>query len=545
MTENATSSVSRRVGVRAMAPITHPFKSVMSRIVVVSLLCLSWPCVATHAAGRQETTRFHSPSLEGNAAGDPPTRSAQVYLPPTYDRTEKRYPVLYLLHGTGVDEHSFDGIRSVADNLIRERLMEEFIIVAANGQSKYAVSFYENSELNGNHRDYIVQDLVNHIDATYRTVPERDSRGVAGHSTGGYGALLFGMKHPDVFGAVYSYSGGGLCFSRPECVAYLGAETAMFSDEVVSLFGNPESLLRNIRNPSQVAGPFPQEMYSMAAAFSPNLENDPMLVDLPWEMPGMKVIPEVRDRWYEHDLFVLLPDHTEALKSLRGLAFDVGDRDDVGLQGENISLHESLLESDVPHEFELFSGGHSDRLFERVGTSFEFFSETLISPETVLPCDIDINGFCDVVDLTRRTLFRVNLAEGSERPGFVRMFDINDDETVDRKDLASWLAGAAEQNGFRSPYLPGDTDLNGAVNFDDFLTLSANFDGSSRDWKQGNFDGDLDVDFADFLALSANFGTELARTKTAPVPEPDASFTAVLGTCLFFLAGKTRRSATT
>ena len=507
---------------------------VRSRMLALRLILL---CVAVavvpdlqdaRAAGRLETTSFHSPSLEGNAAGDPSTRSARVYLPPSYETSDKHYPVLYLLHGTGANEHEFDDVRIVADRLIQERSIEEFIIVAADGRSKYTVSFYENSELNGDHRDYIAKDLVSHIDTKYRTVADRDSRGVAGHSTGGYGALLLGMKHSDVFGAVYSYSGGGLCFSLPVCITYLGGENTVFSDEVVSLFGDPKAALSNVVRPSQVTGFYGAEMYSMASAFSPNLENPPLLVDMPWESPDLKIVPDVRDRWFEHDLFELLPTHAANLRTLRGLAFDVGDRDELGLHEENVAFHEALLASNVPHEFEVFSGGHGNKLFERVGISLEFFSEALVSEETVLPCDLNIDGFCNGSDLTEETLFQINLAVGSRSDSATATYDLTGDGVVNSEDLAFWLADAATRNGFESVFLAGDADLDGNVDFVDFLAVASNFGRSRRDWERGNFDGDGDVDLSDFLAMSENFGATVAPSAAQQVPEPSGFYLAAI-----------------
>ena len=140
-------------------------------------------------------------------------------------------------------------------------------------------------------------------------------------------------------------------------------------------------------------------------------------------------------------------------------------------------------------------------------------------------CDINGDGLCNADDLTRRSLFARNLVEGSERESDIVRFDISGDGLVNQTDIDVWLQEAASANGLSSPYLPGDTNLDGAVDFTDFLALSDGFGGSGRDWSDGNFNGDGDVNFPDFLALSANFGQSSAASA---VPEPSNSLLAFL-----------------
>jgi S-formylglutathione hydrolase FrmB len=316
--------------------------------------------------------RFTSPALQGNKQGDPATREVRVYLPPSYDNSKDQYPVVYLLHGSGGNQHEFSFADTIADELILTGQMREMIMVGVDGTSRYSISYYANSVLNGNCGDYIARDLVNYIDSNYRTIASSSNRAIAGFSTGGYGA-------------VYSYSGGSLGFSDPACAHYLGGDMFELAEEIIQLFGGMDSVVNQmvrVKEPDDIrAGFFAQEIYSQAAAFSPNLGNPPLFVDLPFELPGLKIIPEIRDEWYEHCLFKLLEDHAQDLASLRGFALDVGDRDDFGLKAENEAFHQALLEAGVPHTFEVFSGGHSDKLRERVAVSLEFFSDVLAFEE--------------------------------------------------------------------------------------------------------------------------------------------------------------------
>ena len=162
---------------------------------------------------------------------------------------------------------------------------------------------------------------------------------------------------------------------------------------------------------------------------------------------------------------------------------------------------------------------------DRAGSGSEFFGvwETRLADL----CDLNGDGQCDADDLTRRSLFRVDLTAGSERQSDILKYDINGDARVDDKDLTTWLADASVVNGLVSPYLPGDANLDGEVSFEDFLALSGHFDGISSDWSDGNFNGDRDINFQDFLLLSSNFGDSAAVTQV--VPEPNGLLMLSLG----------------
>lgn len=177
-------------------------------------------------SGLLKTDEFHFVSLEGNLVGDSPKRSILVYLPPGYERLKKmRYPVVYLLHGFngfGVGNKSWMrqggnfNVETIS-RLITELKISPMIIVMPDGSNRYGGSLYTNSITTGNWEDYIVRDLVAFIDKNYRTLARAESRGIAGHSMGGYGALKIAMKHPDVFAAVYGTSSCCLTYMPAGC----------------------------------------------------------------------------------------------------------------------------------------------------------------------------------------------------------------------------------------------------------------------------------------------------------------------------------------
>lgn len=148
----------------------------------------------------------HSHALENNRVKDSPDRAVSVYLPPDYDAGTRRYPVVYLLHGyTGTERGwmnpAYVGLPDIMDRLLQHRAIEPMFVVMPNSFNRFGGSFYSNSALSGNWEDFIVRDLVEYVDAHYRTIPQAGSRGIAGHSMGGYGALRLGMDHPEVFSA--------------------------------------------------------------------------------------------------------------------------------------------------------------------------------------------------------------------------------------------------------------------------------------------------------------------------------------------------------
>src|SRR3970282_608594 len=142
--------------------------------------------------GTLERIKVHGPSLEGNLEGDDPTRDVVVYLPPSYaEEPERRFPVVYFLHGYTVGAEAyvrFLGLPEVADRAIASGT-REMIVVLPDAFTVYSGSMYSNSPTTGDWEGYVAHDLVTYIDEHYRTIANRESRGLAGHSVGGHGTL--------------------------------------------------------------------------------------------------------------------------------------------------------------------------------------------------------------------------------------------------------------------------------------------------------------------------------------------------------------------
>src|ERR1051325_10467106 len=150
--------------------------------------------------------RFESSVLKGNRPGDPHVRDLYVYLPPGYEEGAARYPVAWGLSGfTGRgrmllnDNPWMPGIADRMDALIAQGLAKPMILALPDCFTHLGGSQYVNSPALGDYEDYVIRELVPFVDGRYRTLASAEHRGVIGKSSGGYGALMLGMRHPDVF----------------------------------------------------------------------------------------------------------------------------------------------------------------------------------------------------------------------------------------------------------------------------------------------------------------------------------------------------------
>ncbi|MEJ7849121.1 MAG: alpha/beta hydrolase-fold protein [Pyrinomonadaceae bacterium] len=193
-------------------------RSMLSRrvhIVTIAVFCLAYAfnvfqVLGQTTSGKLIDAKVHSRALENNLLGDSADQQVAVYLPPGYEASpSKRFPVIYFLHGYATENQVPERgkqFQNLMDKLIAASVVREMIVVVPNGRNAYNGSFYTNSSVGGNWEDFISRDLVSYIDGKYRTIPQAASRGITGHSMGGYGSIVLGMKHPDIFGAVYSLS---------------------------------------------------------------------------------------------------------------------------------------------------------------------------------------------------------------------------------------------------------------------------------------------------------------------------------------------------
>lgn len=320
--------------------------------------------LAAMPAAAQDTVRIelktlHSPSIEGNLEGNSAERGVYVVTPPGYDENPgKRYPVVYFLHGywapLEAQQQGFrldEAVQAAAD------AGNELIMVMPDGYSKLRGGFYSSSPTVGDYEGFVAKDLVAWVDANYRTLAERDSRGLAGHSMGGYGTIRLAMKHPETFSSIYMMSA---CCLDP---MVLDAETAARIEAMTE---------QDIAN-AQFGELAP---LSTLVTWSPD-PTDPgfLKADTGLREDGT-LDPLVNYRLAANAPLVLLPQYLPALNGLTAFAMDIGDKDFL-LEGNRL-FREELDRFGVKYDFELYEGDHGNRIAERIRTEvLPFFGQHL------------------------------------------------------------------------------------------------------------------------------------------------------------------------
>ncbi len=341
-------------------------------ILIAAAVAFIWPQTSARAAtntdgkGAVEMIKVHGKSLEGNLEGDSPDRDVFVYLPPSYATDKnRRYPVVYFLHGYSVKAEAYWKLMTVpetADKEMMDGTIHEMILVNPDAYTIYSGSMYSNSPTTGDWETYITHDLVDYIDSHYRTIANRDSRGLAGHSMGGYGTLRIAMKHPEMYSSIYAMS--SCCLMNNPGAPRPPARTPEQSQDKGEKAG-PAG-----RGP----GGFGNVLSAEAAAWSPNPMNPPKFFDLPNENGTVR--PEIAAKWIANSPLAMVDQYISNLKEYRAFMLDVGLQD--GLAASNKEMDASLTEVGVPHKFETYEGNHTNRVKERFEASvLPFFSENL------------------------------------------------------------------------------------------------------------------------------------------------------------------------
>ena len=324
----------------------------------------------TTGPGTVEKITVHGKALEGNLEGDSPDREVAVYLPPSYATDQnRRFPVIYLMHGYGGRDDTFTArlasLAESSDKLAAAQGFSSAIVVTPNAFTLHKGSMYSNSPTTGDWERYIAEDLVSYIDGHYRTLANRMSRGLAGHSMGGYGALRIGMKRPDVFFSLYLMSSCCLTANRNPNPQTMAAAEAIKTREQAD-------------EASRAPGFGPSVNLASAAAWSPNPANPPLYLDLP--VKDGKVRPDIVAKWVANAPLEMIDHYAENLKKYYAVAIDIGTSDDT-LIVSNRQLHDALTRLRVPHAYEEYDGDHTNRIRERIERNLlPFFSKNLVAP---------------------------------------------------------------------------------------------------------------------------------------------------------------------
>ncbi|MBN1563409.1 MAG: esterase [Anaerolineae bacterium] len=320
----------------------------------------------TLSASRIEQPVLASRILAGNRLGDPHVRPVTVYLPPGHDDTLNgptmtRYPTVYLLssHGnTGpglLNWRAWDmTIKQQLDDLIAREVIGPMIVVLPDMWTRFGGSQYINSLGMGRYEDYLIDEIVPVIDRDYRTIPDRDHRGIMGRSSGGYGAIIQAMHHPETFGAFACQSGD--LYWEYTCLPGLSR-----MHQHLAKFGDLDTFIADIPDIRPKTGAFWDLIMTVcfAAAFGDN-PDEPRGFDLPIAPATGALNLAVWERWLTHDPIRKIdePRYAEALAQMNGIFIDAGRFDEYQLQVGARVLSRKLDALGIPHVYEEYPDGH-------------------------------------------------------------------------------------------------------------------------------------------------------------------------------------------
>jgi len=341
-------------------------------------------------AGRIIVLEHTSRILADNPLGDPHVRRFPVWLPPQYDAAAgagrgRRFPVLFDLVGftaAGAAHVAWRGfeenVPEKAERLLFERRMGPAIIVFPDCYTRLGGNQYVNSSAIGNYADYLTRELVPFIDRELRTLAAREHRGCLGKSSGGYGAIVHGMKYPRTWGAIADHSGDSyfdFCYrvdwpntlnelaryrARPRRagkvkVADGGAALAAGRDD-----GRVRRFLEAFATRTRPSAGQVHCLMNlcMAATYDPD-RRAPNGFRVPFNLETGELLPARWKRWQANDPVNLVARHAAALRSLKGVYIDCGWRDQYHLHYGARQLSLRLRQHRVAHHYEEFDDTHS------------------------------------------------------------------------------------------------------------------------------------------------------------------------------------------
>ena len=342
----------------------------------------------------------------------------EIVLPPSYESNpDSTYPSIYFLHGFGLDYSWYGSLVSVFEDMMASGEIRESILIKPDGfVIPYLGSMYTNSDYNGQFEDYIVQDLISHIDGSYNTIDNSSYRAIMGHSMGGYGAVKLSVKFPELFQVVASHSGPiALENTIPDLIPLLLAETGILGYQpwngTVSLF-----------------------MYSASAAFSPDVDDWPYYVDLPLDSYG-NLIDEVWDLWLGHDALTLAQENIANIQSIR-FYMDCGDQDYYLFYNHSTSFSEFLDDENINHVYEIYPGDHFTQALngDRFPYSLAFIENAFYIHDLFSGLgDIDGNGGVTMADFILLLQIVLQFEQSTEMQQTAGDLDFNG--TIDIFDL--------------------------------------------------------------------------------------------------------------
>jgi S-formylglutathione hydrolase FrmB len=340
-------------------------------------------------AGRIDERWIESEALRGNPLGDPHQRPLWVYLPPGYDEDPgRRYPTVYQVQGMAGQLDMWRNraafrlnFPELADQLFARGEAPPCILVYVDCWTSYGGSQFLDSAGTGRYHTFLCDEVVPWVDARYRTLAAREHRGIAGKSSGGYGAMVTPMLRPDLFGGLATHAGDALfelCYGTDfgKCARALRdfyqGSWERFREEFRSRSGGSwESSWSRSRSEDGVL----LNQLAMAACYSTDPDGT---IHQPFDAATGQLIPEVWERWLAWDPVRMVRRHAEALRSLRAIYVDAGTRDEYYLDLGAEAFRRELEAAGITDVFfELFDGGHGG-IDYRYPIALKYLAERLL-----------------------------------------------------------------------------------------------------------------------------------------------------------------------
>ena len=324
------------------------------------------------AKGEFKVIEIPSPSLKNSLIEPKETQKIGIYLPPSYHSSNKSYPVVYFLTGFTVHPGEYPPT-SWIDSVMTNNVVQEMIYVEISGHNMFEGTMYANSTVTGNWEDFVTKDVIHYIDHQYRTLPVRESRGIAGHSMGGSGTFNISLKHDDKYAVAYPMS--------PAISAGDIVVQDIFSDD--SLMIKFEALEDKMTNVSEKD--FEKKLKTVldtddthllwslgyGFAFATDL-SQPLRIKLPFERDREGIFVKNEGVWNQWASgFGKLDKQVEQYKNnllkYRHYGIDCGYNDDFYWIYENTVYYSQLLTKyQIPHSFHLYDGEHSNKVGEQM-----------------------------------------------------------------------------------------------------------------------------------------------------------------------------------
>jgi hypothetical protein len=317
---------------------------------------------AHEPAGRFDELTLTSEALRGNPLGDPHERPLWVYVPPGYEEhPDRRYPSVYVIQGlTGQLEMWRNrapfrrGFPELADELFARREAPPCILVWVDAWTSLGGSQFLDSPGTGRYHTYLCRDVVSFVDRRYRTLAAPEHRGIAGKSSGGYGAMITPMLRPDLFGGLATHAGDALfevCY-QPGFRSSARALRDRYG-------GSYDRFWEDFRSRPAFSRDDDHELlndWCMAACYSTDADGT---VRLPFDTATGALVPEVWERWLARDPVRMVGAHAASLRSLRAIYIDAGARDEFFLDLGAEAFRRALEEIGVTDVcFERFDAKH-------------------------------------------------------------------------------------------------------------------------------------------------------------------------------------------